>query len=95
MHLLATVFIPPHGKQEIIEIKDVAVEDKEYFVKNNIDISMEELSTGVKVVYADWGNRMTDGTPKESMVFSRDNETCASTLKRLRLVVELEKENNL
>jgi hypothetical protein len=84
MPIKATVFTPPHGTQTIIDVIDITDEDAAFFNNNNIKISMEELSIGSKVIYADW-----NGIPEdEALVLVPEGVTCKQAMTQLRIQVE-------
>lgn len=82
----ATVFIPPHGRSEVIDLKNIRPEDEDYFVAHNIAISLEQLA-GEIIVYADIGDVDEDGEPVELIEFSQ-GRSCEDTLTALRKLCE-------
>lgn len=56
MSIHVTVYYLPHGKSTVQEITGITDEDALWFTQNNVKLSMEELSTGAKVIYADYGD---------------------------------------
>lgn len=81
----ATVFVPPNGEQQEITITKIRAEDREFFEKHGVKISMEELG-GQNVVYADTG-KVTDGEPDELIEISH-GRSCEDTLYALRAACE-------
>ena len=81
----ATVFILPHGRSEVIDLKNIRPEDEAYFTERGIEISLEELN-GEMVVYADLGEN-EDGDPEELIEFSH-GRNCQDTLSALRRLCE-------
>lgn len=81
----ATVFIPPNGRREIIEIKKVYPDDATYIKQRGIKVSLEELMTGDTVIYFDDGKRIDDDPeedPDEIIVISRGGKkTCEECIK--------------
>ena len=82
----ATVYIAPHGRAEVIEVTKVHPEDEDYFVQNNIQISMEQLA-GETIVYADIGKTDDEGEPVELIEFA-GTRSCEETLAALRKACE-------
>jgi hypothetical protein len=82
----ATVFIPPNGKSQVIEMTNVYPDDEGYFVNNGIEISMEMVS-GETIVYADIGQIDEDGEPFELIEFA-GTRSCEDTLAALRKLCE-------
>ena len=56
MPIQATVYILPNGRQEVITVTEITDDDALWFTQHNVKLSMEELRTGAKVIYADYGN---------------------------------------
>ena len=86
----ATVFIPPRGQREEIEIKKVYPADAEYINANEIKVSLEELMTGDTVIYFDDGKHFIkdeegvedDTTPDEIIIISRGGKkSCEDCIK--------------
>lgn len=92
MTLQMTLFIPPNGEQQIIDVLEVNEEDKKFFIENNVKLSVEELGTKEKVLYADWGRKAADGEPYESMIILNPNTGCREAMAELCLLVQLEME---
>ena len=90
MPIEVTLFIPPNGEQHVIQVTDVTDEDAAWFIENKIIISMEELSSGAKVVYGKFGVN----EHQECLVISM-NKTCKSMLSELRSIVQTEISNGL
>ena len=82
----ATVFILPHGRSEVIDLKNIRPEDEAYFTERGIHISLEQLN-GEMVVYADLGKPNKDGDPEELIEFSH-GRNCQDTLSALRRLCE-------
>ena len=79
--LKATVYTPPHGEKEIITVENVFPEDRDWFIRNQIELSMETLSTDQHVVYGHY-----DQDDNEIIQF--DKGGCALTLQALRKQIE-------
>ena len=90
MPIEVTLFIPPKGEQHVIQVTDVTDEDAAWFTENKIIISMEELSSGAKVVYGKFGVN----EHQECLVIGM-NKTCKSMLSELRSIVQTEISNGL
>ena len=80
MSIHVTVYYLPHGKSTVQEITD---DDALWFTQNNVKLSMEELSTGAKVIYADYGD-----PEDEAMVVSM-TKPCIEMLAELRKQTEV------
>lgn len=76
----ATFYKKPHGFTEEIEISEIYPEDKEFFSKYGIKLSMEEIR-GEFVIYAEAPVWEFD-EPYELLTFSA-GRTCKETLKEL------------
>ncbi|MCP1404294.1 hypothetical protein [Achromobacter insolitus] len=81
-----TFYKPPFGRTEELEITKVRPEDAEYFERNGIRISMEEVG-GMFAIYADTGAKTPDGEPDELIELSR-GRSCEDTLQALRAACE-------
>lgn len=83
--LTATVFIPPNGKRQTIEITKVYPDDATYINQHDIKVSLEELRTGDTVVYFDDGKHIDDDPdedPDEIIIISRGGKkTCEECIK--------------
>lgn len=75
------IYKKPNGQCRELEIKNVFPEDDEYFTKNNIPVSMEEIDSQ----YVVYGEVRVDecGEPIELIVLSL-GRSCEETLKELR-----------
>lgn len=92
MSIPVTVFTPPNGDQSVIEVKDITADDATWFIANNVKISMENLRTGDRAIYADWGKKYPDGEPIEEMVIS-NRRSCKEMMSDLRILTERAKAN--
>ena len=88
MPIEVTLFIPPIGEQHVIQVTDVTDEDAAWFTENKIILSMEQLSSGAKVVYGKFGVN----EHQECMVVSM-YDSCKSMLSELRSIVQTEISN--
>ncbi len=83
--ITATVFIPPNGRRQIIEVTKVYPDDAAYIRQHDIKVSMEELMTGDTVVYFDDGKHIDDDPneePDEIIIISRGGKkTCEDCIK--------------
>lgn len=86
--MIVTLYKQPDGRTQEVDIKNVLPDDEEYFTRNRIDISMEEVG-GMFVVYADIGRRNEDGEPIELIELSQ-GRSCEETLSALRKLCEEE-----
>jgi coenzyme F420-reducing hydrogenase gamma subunit len=85
--LTVRYYARPDGRMSEIEMSNIFKEDVDFFVKNNIVVSIEELMTGDIVVYG--CPRYDDSEESEIIVFS-DNRNCQDTMKNLREKCEKE-----
>ena len=83
MSIHVTVYYLPHGKSTVQEITGITDDDALWFTQNNVKLSMEELSTGAKVIYADYGD-----PEDEAMVVSM-TKPCIEMLAELRKQTEV------
>jgi ABC-type histidine transport system ATPase subunit len=84
-----TLYKPPHGRQEVIDITRVRPEDEAYFVTQQVEISMEVIG-GEFVIYAHIGEYDEDGEPDELIELGQ-GRTCEDTLSALRIACEAAK----
>lgn len=87
MSIMATLFVPPHGRKEPLEIENISEDDELWFIENNAKISAEQLLTGDFVVYADVGIKDAEGEPSEAIQVDR-GRTCRETMHALRVMAE-------
>jgi hypothetical protein len=83
-----TFYKKPDGRTQEIDIKNVLPEDEEYFTRNRINISMEEVG-GMFAIYADIGKTNADGELIELIELSQ-GRSCEETLSALRELCEEE-----
>jgi hypothetical protein len=83
MSIEATLFVPPNARREQITITKINPEDSQWFKDNGAKISLEEISTGDVVVYADIGMRTEEGDEVEAIEVS-GTRTCTETMAALR-----------
>lgn len=83
MSIEATIFITPSGRQEKITVMNITPEDEAWFKANGAKLSVEELSTGDMVAYADIGMRTREGEEVEAIEVS-GSRNCSDTLAALR-----------
>ncbi|MNO13187.1 hypothetical protein D3C76_28160 [compost metagenome] len=76
------------GEQHVIDVRNIEETEEIFFMSKKITLSMEELRTGQKVIYGDWGQRLEDDTPVEAMVIVGPDVTCEKALKLLREEIE-------
>lgn len=83
MSLTVTFYIPPNGKKEVRKITNYKKEDAEFFIKNNVKISMEDLGSQ----YAIYG--LIDGEPEENeFIVLSSGRSCEDCLTELRGILE-------
>ena len=88
MGLEITIHI--NGKQYVEPVKLVDSDDELFFMEKRIKLSCEELSNGRRVLYGDWGRKLDDGTPDESMVIVGADTKFNAAAKLLRANIEME-----
>lgn len=77
----AMLYKRPNGQQEEIEVTNIYPEDEQWFIENQVKISMEELRTGEFAVYGDYG--------AEEEVMELDmGRSCHEVMKALRHRIE-------
>lgn len=86
--LNAKLYERPSGGVFDINITEVDAHDAEFFYRNKVKISLEEIGPDDYVAYADIGATNVDGEPDEVMVLSR-GRSCRETLAELRQRCEL------
>ena len=72
----------PMGRKEECNVNEIDPDDKQWFLDNNVKLSIEVLRTGQKAVYADYG-KVVEGEPDEVIDISM-NESCQVVMARLR-----------
>ncbi len=85
MSIAVTMFIPPNGKREVIQVTKVRPEDEAWFIASSAKLSMEEVGGDV-VMYADVG-LMCQGEPEEAIELA-GGRSCEDTLSALRAQCE-------
>jgi hypothetical protein len=85
--LTVRYYARPNGRMREIEMSNIYQEDIDFFTKNDIMVSLEELTTGDIVAYA--CPRSDVSEESEVMVFA-GKRNCQETMKALR--EECEKE---
>lgn len=88
MGLEITIHI--NGKQYVEPIKLIDAEDELFYMEKRIKLSCEELANGRRVLYADWGRTLEDGTPDESLVIVSPDTKFNAAAKLLRANIEME-----
>jgi hypothetical protein len=71
----------PNGRMSEIEMSNIDQSEIQFFVENNIQVSIEELTTGDIVVYG--CPRDDESEESEVMVFA-GKRSCQETMKALR-----------
>ena len=77
-----TLYKPPHGRKEVIDVRNVYPDDEAWFAEHKAAISMEEIG-GMFAIYAHVGGFDEDGEPVEAIEISR-HRSCEDTLASLR-----------
>lgn len=85
MAIKATLYIPPNGKRQVIDIVDIDKLDEDWFNSVKAELSVEEVN-GQIVTYADVGI-VEGGTTVEAIELDR-GRTCRETMHALRLQAE-------
>ena len=85
--MLVTIYKRPHGRTEVIDIANVLPEDAEYFEKNIIKVSMEDIGVGF-ALYANIGRLNEDDEPDEVIHITTPGQTCEEAMARLRNLCE-------
>lgn len=78
-----TIFRPPNGSKSEQEIKNILDQDAEWLRNYRIAISMETLSTGQFVIYADYGKKTKDNVPDELIYIVPMSESCEGAFTRV------------
>lgn len=79
--LTVRFYARPNGRMREIEMSNIYQEEIDFFTKNDIVVSLEELSTGSIVAYA--CPRSDPSDESEVMVFA-GTRNCQETMKPLR-----------
>lgn len=80
--MFVTLYSLPNGNNKLIEFKNVKEEDEKWFEDYNVSVSMETLSSGEFVLYADCGIYEED--PLEAIVIVKEGESAFDSMSRLR-----------
>lgn len=84
-----TYYKRPHGLTEEIEVP--LCEDEEFFLTNNIKLSIEEDGSGNgAILYADIGRVFDDGEPDEIIFFTSFDRPIEFAMRELRKMCEKE-----
>ena len=83
--LTVRYYARPNGSMSELDMTNIYPEDVRFFVEMDIQVSIEELSTGQFVVYA--CPRNDESEESEVMVFD-NGRSCQETMKALREVCE-------
>lgn len=86
----ATLYKPPFGRTEEIDLTEVSTADAEWLEANGVKISLEEIG-GQFVVYGDIGHKTDDGEPDEVLVISQ-GRPCRECMADLRQECQKRKE---
>lgn len=70
----------PRGKTKIIECVNILAEDRDYFLRNDIRVSMEELRDGVIAVY---GCPESDESEESEQIVLSNGRSCEDTMQEL------------
>ena len=82
MSINATLYTLPNGVKSEILIGEINDEDTAWFTEHNVKLSLEELRTGVKVLYANTGDE-----ENEVLVMSA-TKGCREMMAELRVLAE-------
>lgn len=83
-----TLFERPNGRKSEHEMENILPEEEKFFRDHGVKISIEELTTGQTVVYADYGAVLEDGTPDEIVFIVQVGMTCEVAMSLLRQKIE-------
>ena len=85
--LTVRFYARPNGRMREIEMSNIYQEDIDFFVRNDIAVSLEELTTGDIVAYACPRSDLSE----ESEVMVMDHgRSCEETMRALRFEYERE-----
>jgi hypothetical protein len=73
------VYLYHKNGRELIQCKEVYPDDADYFIENNIKVSMEHLA-GTNIVY---GCPVADTSEESEVIVLANDKTCKETLKEL------------
>lgn len=80
--MIVTYYKLPDGRTQEIDMKNINKEDEDWFIENDVHVSLEEIGDQV-VVYGDIGKETEDGEPDEIIVLS-GAMNCFQTMAKLR-----------
>jgi hypothetical protein len=79
--LTVRYYVSPHGRMREIEMRNIDQSEIRFFIEMDIQVSIEELSTGDIIVYG--CPRDDESEESEVMVFA-GKKNCQDTMKALR-----------
>lgn len=82
MSINVTLYTLPNGVKSEILVGEINDEDAAWFTQHNVKLSLEELRTGVKVLYANTGDE-----ENEVLVIS-PTKGCREMMAELRVLAE-------
>lgn len=85
--LTVTLYKRPNGRSEEIFITKINPEQVQYFISNNIAVSMEDCGSFF-AIYATEPNPVDEEDPLELTLLVKDGETCYTAMERLQLLCE-------
>lgn len=87
--LTVTVFERPNGARNEVVIQNIRPEDANFFISNNLDVSMEELTTGEYVIYSTYPCEDSDeDDPAEVTYVVPYGMSCEDAMHELRKIVQ-------
>lgn len=83
-----TVYEPPHGKKRVLVVKNVNLDDANFFIENKLVVSGEQAAVGF-VLYATTGKICEiSGEENEIIYFVPNNQNFRKAISKLRKLVE-------
>lgn len=79
--LTVRYYARPNGRMREIEMSNIDQSEIQFFVENNIQVSVEELTTGDIVVY---GCPRDDQSEESEVMVLAGKRSCQETMKALR-----------
>lgn len=80
-----TLYKRPHGRTEVINMRNINADDEEWFRANDVRVSIEDCGTFI-AIYADCGFTIDDDPDEEAeeiIVISR-GQSCQDSMSELR-----------
>jgi hypothetical protein len=86
--LNVTFYSLPDGRKTVKNITNILHEDADFFIRNNLKVSMEELNSGQFVIYSTTGKQMEDSEDDEVIHIVNPGQSCEDAMHELVMLVK-------